>query len=100
MGVDAGKSHNARAFAERIAMTIKYIANMDPLEEIQAIKKEIYQKFKSVEAYDEYLKNTYPNGANPEKFVRPEKTRSIKRRISRRKPDRAPEPQYQESLTE
>lgn len=53
-------------------MTVKYHADMDPLEEIRAIKMEIYQKFKTVEAYFKYLEEKYPNGANPEKLVRPE----------------------------
>ncbi len=67
-------------------MKKKSYADMDPLEEIRAIKEEISREFKTPGAYIEYLRKKYPNGANPAKFIR--------------NPDRAPEPQYQESLTE
>ena len=53
-------------------MTVKYHPDMDPLEEIRAIKKEIYEKFRTVDAYFKYLEEKYPNGANPEKYIRPE----------------------------
>ena len=44
----------------------KNYADMDPLEEIRAIREEISRKFKSVEAYGEYLQRMYPMNPPPE----------------------------------
>lgn len=43
----------------------KSYADMDPLEEIRAIKAEISREFKTVHAYDEYLREKYPVSGAP-----------------------------------
>ncbi len=42
-------------------MTKKSYADMDPLEEIRAIKEEIGREFTTVHAYSEYLRKKYQN---------------------------------------
>jgi len=39
----------------------KNYADMDPLEEIQTIKKEISRRFPTVKAYCDYLRAKYPD---------------------------------------
>lgn len=39
----------------------KKYADMDPLEEIRAIREEISREFKTVSAYGEYLLKKYPD---------------------------------------
>ncbi len=41
-------------------MKKKSYADMDPLEEVRAIKEEISREFKTVHAYGEYLIKKYP----------------------------------------
>jgi hypothetical protein len=41
----------------------KSYADMDPLEEVRAIKEEISREFKTVHAYGEYLREKYPNAS-------------------------------------
>jgi len=38
----------------------KDYADMDPLEEIRAIREEISRKYKTVDAYCDYLQKAYP----------------------------------------
>ncbi|MCL2701101.1 MAG: hypothetical protein FWE88_05350 [Phycisphaerae bacterium] len=44
----------------------KNYADMDPLEEIRAIREEISRKFKTAEAYGDYLQKIYPLNPPPE----------------------------------
>ncbi len=45
----------------------KKYADMDPMEEIRAIREEISAEFKSVSAYGEYLQEKYPNDTKPKR---------------------------------
>ena len=41
-------------------MDKKNYADMEPLEELYAIREEIMHKYKTIEAYGEYLQSVYP----------------------------------------
>jgi hypothetical protein len=47
----------------------KKYADMDPMEEIRAIREEISAEFKSVSAYGEYLQEKYSNGTKPKRSL-------------------------------
>jgi len=44
----------------------KNYADMEPLEEIRAIREEISRKYKTVEAYGDHLRSVYPLNPPPE----------------------------------
>jgi len=52
----------------------KSYADMDPVEEIRAIRKEIMRKYKTVEAYCDYLMKAYP--LNPPAEPQPKSRRA------------------------
>ncbi len=58
-------------------MKKKSYADMDPLEEIQAIKEEISREFGTVSAYGEYLRKKYPNAMNSVTIPTPKINRKV-----------------------
>ena len=65
MGIVAGEGHHAGTIIRGDTMKKNY-ADMEPLEEIRAIREEISRKFKTVEAYGDYLQKMYPMNPPPE----------------------------------
>ncbi len=61
MGFDACKGYNPRTIAGGVAVKKKSYADMDPLEEIRAIKEEMSREFPTAKALGEYLRKKHPN---------------------------------------
>lgn len=65
----------------------KKYSDMDPLEEIRAIREEISREFKTVSAYGEYLRKKYP-GASVAKRAASRKSKPAKKVPARRRIDK------------
>ena len=62
----------------------KNYADMDPLEELREIRKEIMRKHKTVEAYCDYLMKAYPVNPPAEPQAKGRRTSSAKAKANTR----------------
>ncbi len=62
----------------------KNYADMDPIEEIRAIRAEIMREFKTLDAYCEYLEGKYPAKTAPRKTTHRNQANTGSRLASRR----------------
>jgi len=62
----------------------KDYADMDPLEEIRAIREELNREFPTTKAYWEYLWQKYPNSVSPPPQQRGDRRTSTKPKASAR----------------
>jgi hypothetical protein len=68
-------------------MKKKSYADMDPLEEIRAIREEISREFKTLSAYGDYLRKKYPSANAP---VESQTPKTAKKPSARRKASKHP----------